>query len=293
MGFSLRSKLPYGPLEKSDPNEEGYSHEEHARYIQAPNRMHNARVALLSCVSTVAVCVVTLGLFNRAASTKPVAVCAQPSLRQEWRTLSDPEKDSYIEAVQCLSTKPSMSVTNDTLYDDFPRVHELTSPTAHKSAPFLPWHRYYIHSYETALKESCGYSGSLPYWDWSQDWNEFENSPIWSSEKGFGGNGNGDVTIGEGSCVLDGPFSGLEARYYADELRPHCLSRGFSEGEELKELAELISPNAMANILREKKFESFAPKLEARAHRFISGSIKGDFSKYTGPYGKQSLNSEH
>ena len=125
------------------------------------------------------------------------------------------------------------------------------------------------------------------YWDWSQDWNNFEHAPVWSAQSGFGGDGDnaGELTVGEGRCVVDGPFAGLEAAYYDDRYRPHCLSRGFSKGSELAELAELVKPEAIDAVMREPEFEDFAPELERRAHTFISRSIKGDFSKYTGPYG--------
>ncbi|KAI4187734.1 MAG: hypothetical protein LQ346_005442 [Caloplaca aetnensis] len=32
---------------------------------------------------------------------------------------------------------------------------------------FYPFHRYYIHLYEKALRSECGYKGSQPYWDWT------------------------------------------------------------------------------------------------------------------------------
>lgn len=34
---------------------------------------------------------------------------------------------------------------------------------AHDTAAFLPWHRYFIHVYEKALREQCAYSGHLTY----------------------------------------------------------------------------------------------------------------------------------
>ena len=34
---------------------------------------------------------------------------------------------------------------------------------AHHSAPFLAWHRYFLHVYETQLRSVCNYSGSLVY----------------------------------------------------------------------------------------------------------------------------------
>ena len=126
------------------------------------------------------------------------------------------------------------------------------------------------------------------YWDWSQDWQNFENAPVWNSEHGFGGDGatEGAPTVGNGRCVGDGPFAGTEAMYYGDRVEPHCLSRGFAKGNELGELTELINPDGLEDLMKESRFDKFAPELERRAHHAISGSVGGEFSKYTGPYGQ-------
>ncbi|KAJ6036386.1 tyrosinase-like protein [Penicillium herquei] len=83
-------------------------------------------------------------------------------IRREWRTLNKAEKKAYVDA----------------------------APSAHDAAPFLPWHRYFIYSYEQALKEHCGYRGILPYWDWSKDYQNVLESPIWDDTLGFGTNGD-------------------------------------------------------------------------------------------------------
>ncbi|TEY24755.1 hypothetical protein BOTCAL_1364g00020 [Botryotinia calthae] len=217
--------------------------------------------------------------------------CVSPPVRREWRTLSTSARERYIDAVQCLTTKPSRVRNNGSLYDDFPYIHQQTAPTAHSAAPFLPWHRYFIHVYEDALRNECSYKGDLPYWDWSADWKDFANSPIWDSQRGFGGDGKSsdESTVGQGSCVMDGPFAGLEAMFYGDDYKPHCLSRGFSTGKSLQELSELIKPDVVDEIMQEKEFKDFAERLEKNAHRFVSGRIRGDFSKFTGPYGKNPL----
>jgi hypothetical protein len=99
-----------------------------------------------------------------AAKTCPTnPQCFRPEIRREWRTLSRADRNEYIAAVQCLATLPSKVHNNGSLYDDFPRVHQVTAPTAHKAAPFLPWHRYFVHAYEAALKNQCGYTGYVPY----------------------------------------------------------------------------------------------------------------------------------
>ncbi|MCJ1432649.1 hypothetical protein MMC27_002006 [Xylographa pallens] len=181
---------------------------------------------------------------------------------------------------------PSKLQSNGTLYDDFPWVHQLTAPKAHASAPFLPWHRYYIHAYEKAWKENCDYNGHLPYWDWSQDFQTFTAAPVWDPRTGFGGDGDAakPSTVVDGRCIVDGPFAGTEALYYAENIQPHCLSRGFEQDERLQELGELIRPAVLEELMRESAFETFAPELERRAYTFISRSIRGDFSRYTGPY---------
>ncbi len=60
------------------------------------------------------------GLDNDTTSS---AVCKDPPLRKEWRSLDRIEKHDYIKAVKCLKTMPSQVDQNQTLYDDFPWVH--------------------------------------------------------------------------------------------------------------------------------------------------------------------------
>ncbi|CAF9927916.1 MAG: hypothetical protein HETSPECPRED_006702 [Heterodermia speciosa] len=209
--------------------------------------------------------------------------CQQAPLRREWRTLTVVEQHDYVRAVRCLTTKPSRIGHNGTLYDDFPWVHKHTSTNTHKAAPFLPWHRYYLNLYETALKQECSFHGNLPYWDWSLDSSNFRASPVWDPSSGLGGDGTGPQSVGDGQCVTAGPFSDLEMSFYDGEYQPHCLSRGFPPSNELKALGELICPEAIKNLMKESTYEDFAPELERRAHTFLSRSVRGDLSRFTGP----------
>lgn len=90
--------------------------------------------------------------------------CKRLRVRREWRSMASSEKAEYIAAVQCLRTRPA-SMAQGSLYDDFPYVHKRFGSYSHKSAAFLPWHRYFILLYENTLREKCNYSGSLPSWD--------------------------------------------------------------------------------------------------------------------------------
>jgi hypothetical protein len=87
--------------------------------------------------------------------------CQTVSNRHEWRSLSRAEKQHYLSSVQCLKTIPSRLGLNQSLYDDFPMVHARIGVQSHGAAGFLSWHRYYVHVYEQALRDECGYTGNM------------------------------------------------------------------------------------------------------------------------------------
>ena len=47
-------------------------------------------------------------------------------------------------------------------YDDFVAVHINQTLSIHGTANFLGWHRYFVRTYELALKNECGYKGYQP-----------------------------------------------------------------------------------------------------------------------------------
>lgn len=49
--------------------------------------------------------------------------CANPSIRREWRTMTDGEQKAYIDAVKCLTKTPSILRNFGSLYDDIPWTH--------------------------------------------------------------------------------------------------------------------------------------------------------------------------
>lgn len=59
----------------------------------------------------------------------------------------------------------------------------------HYTGNFMPWHRWFVHTYETALREECGYKGYQPYWEWPR-YPAPQKSPIFDgSSTSLGGNG--------------------------------------------------------------------------------------------------------
>ena len=107
---------------------------------------------------------------------------------------------------------------------------------------FLPWHRYFVATYEKALREECYYTGAQPYWDWSIDADKgkgYKNSPIFSASTGFGGDGSFVDASGPfvvpghtgGGCVMNGPFVNMEVHVGPQgslTRTNRCLKRDFA-----------------------------------------------------------------
>ena len=215
--------------------------------------------------------------------------------RQEWRTLTATQQQQYISAVLCLRNSSSILAPESTVktaYDDFPWIHSRVGYFTHNSAPFLPWHRYFLHVYENTLREKCGYEGGLVYWDWTLDSAAIENSPVFSADAGFGGDGEvgGEHTVSNtGRCVADGPFAGIIVPFYDVKYQPHCLSRGFRDLE--GNLGHIdgsdITPDSIEEVLSIDDYERFVALMESRVHDAIPYGISGDFETFTAPYGKE------
>ncbi|GAB1314595.1 Tyrosinase copper-binding domain-containing protein [Madurella fahalii] len=210
--------------------------------------------------------------------------CTHPSLRREWRSLSRQNKLAYLDAVNCLARTPSVLRGIGTVYDDFPWVHYQMAPHTHGKVAFLSWHRRFLHVYEQYLQELCGYRGSLPYWDWTLDWESLAQSPIFSTTTGFGGDGDPSLpeTVGGGRCVTSGPLAGpLQPLFYGGTKKPHCLSRGFNFSDMP---LEALSPDAVEKALQADTYMQFLLDIENGPHNAIPNAVRGDFYSFTAPY---------
>ncbi|EFQ33949.1 hypothetical protein CGRA01v4_12430 [Colletotrichum graminicola] len=149
--------------------------------------------------------------------------------RRDWASLSSTEKKEYISAVQCMLTSPSKSDPAfapgaRNRYDDFVAVHINQTVQIHGTGNFLTWHRYFVHSYEEALRNECGYKGAQPYWNWMKNQDDLTESPVFDgSETSMSGDGvfvehNGSVggagaiplpSGNGGGCIASGPFKNM------------------------------------------------------------------------------------
>ncbi|GKZ63331.1 hypothetical protein AnigIFM56816_008535 [Aspergillus niger] len=231
-----------------------------------PNQNSAARY-IIGGITVVAL-ILAGSLLGRTSTRTPADnSCQAPSYRQEWRMLSLEERQAYITAVQCLTTKPSrMEHNGTTRYDDFVYSHLAVSAETHGTPISFPWHRIYIQKYEDALRLECGYQGNLPYWDWTLDASTNPlHSPIWSHEFGLGGNGSHPA-----NCVEDGPFAAIKPQY----PEPHCLQRKFSD--ENMYGREYTASIVNAIVTESNSYGEFRERLEAGPHRFIHLAIGGD-----------------
>ncbi|KAH9218684.1 hypothetical protein DL95DRAFT_360405 [Leptodontidium sp. 2 PMI_412] len=229
-------------------------------------------------------------------------------VRKEWNALSLTERIAYTDAVLCLKSKdpltpPSVSPGTLSRFDDFQATHVNQSSWVHWSVYFLPWHRYLMHSYETALRNECGYTGSHPYWDWSLNGGNISAQAMFSGAVGsLGSNGlsvpHGPVTLTipsspprfaqvpagtGGGCITDGPFVNFTSNIgpfgpplsdTAFEYNPICISRDFRPTNLManSQYANVTSTIASANL---DTFMVGMNGLHGNGHTSIGG-LQGD-----------------
>lgn len=176
--------------------------------------------------------------------------------------MSEAQRKSYTDAVTCLQNMPPQVMTAaeapsypgvKSRHDEYVATHINYTLVIHGTADFLAWHRFFIHSYEQDLKNHCGYTGVMGYWNWALDSAAPQDSPVFNGDEySMGSNGeyianrswtylgeqNFDYPPGTGGgCVHSGPFSnytvnlGPLALPYGDnvnssfEYNPRCLER--------------------------------------------------------------------
>lgn len=154
------------------------------------------------------------------------------AVRTEFRAMSNEQRKEFTDAVTCLKNMPPQVMTEGqssdfpgvkSRYDEYVATHIENTFNIHATADFLAWHRHFIFSFEQDLKNSCGYTGTLPYWDWAADAQAVDQSEIFNGDEwSMGSNGEyipgrSDTYLGlqninfppgtGGGCVYSGPFS--------------------------------------------------------------------------------------
>lgn len=161
-------------------------------------------------------------------STTTVGVCTNPQVRPEWRSLPAASQLAFVDAIYCLTTlPPQLPAPSTSRYEDFVATHQALVQTVHGSGVFLFWHRYFLTAFESALRNECGFTDPLPWWDETLDNGAFAQAPLFTPEL-FGSLPG--PTAGRGTCVTDGRFANVTAHVgpgLANVAR--CISRAVNE----------------------------------------------------------------
>jgi tyrosinase len=274
--------------------------------------MHIQVEAMGSTILFVCLLVVLSALSSGGQPTK----CGKLLTRKEWRMFTQNEKARWVGAVKCLASirhqrlsfTPEQRVLEGmrSLYDDFSYSHAAVEASAHRNVYFLPWRafrpsfpsprtyailtsgadRWFLYLFDTSLRQTCGYSGSTPYWDWSRDHADLRGSPVFedSPEYGLGGTGDCD-SFPEADCmVTTGAFTNFELAWPI----PHMLRRnmslitGWFDHERPQNLT--LGPNSVRNatLKHTGDYFSFQHAMELmhnHVHNFIGGDLAGDCPK--------------
>ncbi|RDW89637.1 hypothetical protein BP6252_01669 [Coleophoma cylindrospora] len=169
--------------------------------------------------------------FNNSCTADTVTI------RKEWRSLTDAEKNAFISAEQCLISLPATTSLPGatTRFDDFQAAHQQGTNTTygdiiHYTGQFLAWHRWMIHLHELALINECNYTGTIPWWDEALDAasGDFFQSDMWEDQY-FGGNGSYVDSDGN-NCVTTGSFANrTEHIGPLEETTDYCFARNFNQ----------------------------------------------------------------
>lgn len=163
--------------------------------------------------------------------------CTDPIQRKPWSRLTSEEQSGYLNATLCLMSLPAtlgIDARAESRWDELQWAHILQTNWMHSNGHFLPWHRYYVTVHAHMLRDECGYTGSIPYWDEPADATLTHlNESVMFQPDSFGGDGellDGDTAIIE-KCVRDGPFVNQTLRLWYDtsNTTEYCIYRNLSD----------------------------------------------------------------
>ncbi|KAJ0168435.1 Tyrosinase [Colletotrichum tanaceti] len=165
------------------------------------------------------------------------AACTNPAQRKSWTALTTAEKAEYISSTLCLmDPAQAPSKTNyagsKTRWDELQVAHIAQVQFIHGVGAFLPWHRWYMTVHENLLRQECGYTGPIPYWNEQEDQaaGPLTAASIWGTDP-TASFGTG-LTLEDG-CVADGPFAGLtyNVNIQLERGAEQCLAYDFKEAQ--------------------------------------------------------------
>jgi tyrosinase len=167
---------------------------------------------------------------KRSADCPEWNQCTADNLQQrvDFNSMPEWERKAFTDSMKCLMNQPSQLDQSQypaaiNKYFDYAVVHVGKTQQVHLSGFFLTWHRMFLHLMEQDLRNTCGYTGRWPYWNFAATAGAIESSPILNGDDySMSGNGEfvdtGPIQLGPslsiphgtgGGCVTTGPFANL------------------------------------------------------------------------------------
>ncbi|CAC5422179.1 unnamed protein product [Mytilus coruscus] len=155
-------------------------------------------------------------------------------VRKEIRTLSENERENFLESVQALKADKSVKPNQ---YDVLALMHQGDAvDSAHGGPNFVSWHRYYLLLFEDALRKK-NRRVTLPYWDSTLEFlmDKPEDTILFTEI--FLGNPKG--------IVYSGPFA-----FWKTPTIPQTILRRDIPGA----FSSLIDPQKLKQVFFRKKY---------------------------------------
>ncbi|KAL1597169.1 hypothetical protein SLS60_008751 [Paraconiothyrium brasiliense] len=196
------------------------------------------------------------------------ATCSSVRVRTEWHDSSDTTKQNFVNGIKCLLGKASKGSYpgSKNRYEDFVQVHQTVTDNVHNNRKFIVWHRAFLWAFEQVLRDECGFTDTIPWFDETKYAGRFSQSSIFS-DKWLGA-----INLG-GNCVTNGQFANLALNVgpsTAQFNQYHCLARNGNAAD---------TANTNANIVNGcralKDYQDFAKCAEQGAHAYGHNGIGG------------------
>lgn len=149
--------------------------------------------------------------------------------RVDFADMPPQERKCFTDAIKCIMDQPSSLDQSKypaavNRYFDYAVTHVLRTGQVHLSGYFLTWHRYFLHLFEEDLRNTCGYEGRFPYWNFAKSvGQDLASTTIFNGDEySMSGDGlfnnTGPIVLGPslsiphgtgGGCVTTGPFANL------------------------------------------------------------------------------------
>lgn len=218
---------------------------------------------MISCLLLLNLLVLIIPLIIASNFPLKITKCAQIYQRKEFRDMSNEEWKIFKDALLSLQNT-NQEDGKISVWDSLTKTHLEFMHFAHGKSRFFPWHRAYVLVLERKLRE-INPNISIPYWDWTYDWEAPLKSPIFSERRGF------EVLLGDekGDC-----------RYPRAFRHPHCLRRVYDPDN----FPVYYAPDDVRTVIEQvSNYDRFRSLIETLPHAIVHTTLGGDMASMSSP----------